>query len=92
MEKTIRVSIFGRVQGVGYRAWTEQRARQLGLRGWVRNRLDGSVEALFSGELNGVSQMIRACEEGPSVARVERIRQQDEATMAVPDFKILPTC
>ena len=92
MEKTIRVSIFGRVQGVGYRAWTEQRARQLGLKGWVRNRLDGSVEALFSGEQNGVSQMVRACQEGPSVARVERIRQQDEASLAVPDFKILPTC
>lgn len=92
MEKTIRVSVFGRVQGVGYRAWTEQRARQLGLKGWVRNRLDGSVEALFSGEDAGVAQMIRACQEGPSVARVERIKQQDEAALAVPDFKILPTC
>lgn len=92
MEKTIRVSIFGRVQGVGYRAWTEQQARQLGLRGWVRNRMDGSVEALFSGDTHGVSQMVRICQQGPSVARVERIRQQDEAGLDVTDFKILPTC
>ncbi|MEO0393396.1 MAG: acylphosphatase [Pseudomonadota bacterium] len=92
MTKTIRVSIFGRVQGVGYRVWTEQRARQLGLAGWVRNRLDGSVEAVFSGDKGVIAQMVRACEEGPSVARVERVKQQREDAQANQDFKILPTC
>ena len=98
--KTIRVSIFGRVQGVGYRAWTEQRARQLGLSGWVRNRLDGSVEALFSGHQSGIAQMVRACEQGPSVAKVERIKQQvgdassasEFANEVTDEFRILPTC
>ena len=53
-----QVTITGRVQGVGYRAWVEHRARNHDLEGWVRNRRDGSVEALFAGPADVVSEMV----------------------------------
>jgi acylphosphatase len=98
MSGTIRqVTITGRVQGVGYRAWVEHQARAHGLEGWVRNRRDGSVEALFAGPGDVVSEMVAQCRRGPSSARVEAL--QDEA--ARPDalnlrragerFSVLPT-
>ncbi|CAN6478809.1 unnamed protein product [Victoria cruziana] len=68
--KTVKVSIKGTVQGVFYRDWTVQNAAELGLKGWVRNRRDGSVEALFSGEPNSVEEMERRCRQGPSSAIV----------------------
>src|SRR5262249_52467947 len=60
-----RVVIRGRVQGVGYRAWTEYAALDLGLEGWVRNRRDGTVEALFAGSADAVEAMLDACRQGP---------------------------
>ena len=98
MSGTIRqVTITGRVQGVGYRGWVEHRARAHNLEGWVRNRRDGSVEALFAGPADVVSEMVARCRRGPSSARVEAV--QDEA--ASPDalnlrragerFSVLPT-
>lgn len=66
--------ISGRVQGVGYRAWVEAQATSLGLEGWVRNRRDGSVEAVFSGPEDTVSGMIVACRRGPSSARVDNVQ------------------
>jgi acylphosphatase len=71
-----QVRISGRVQGVGYRAWLERRARAHGLEGWVRNRHDGSVEALFSGPADAVADMIALCRRGPSSARVEAIQEE----------------
>ena len=76
-----QVTISGRVQGVGYRAWVEHQARNHNLEGWVRNRRDGSVEALFAGPADVVSEMVARCRRGPSSARVEAV--QDEA--ASPD-------
>jgi acylphosphatase len=71
---TIRhVVIRGRVQGVGYRAWVEHQAHVRRLDGWVRNRRDGSVEAVFAGPEAVVSDMIAACRRGPSAARVDAI-------------------
>lgn len=67
------VSVRGRVQGVGYRAWTADEARQRGLEGWVRNRRDGSVEAVLSGAENIVADMLAACRRGPSSARVDAV-------------------
>ena len=67
------VMIRGRVQGVGYRAWTEHTATGLDLSGWVRNRRDGSVEAVFAGSAGVVAQMIEACRRGPSSARVDAV-------------------
>lgn len=70
-----RVVIRGRVQGVGFRWWTAGRARDLGLAGWVRNRRDGTVEAVFLGPTQAVEQMLAACRQGPPGARVETVEE-----------------
>jgi len=98
MTDTIRhVTVSGRVQGVGYRYFVEREAQSRNLEGWVRNRRDGSVEAVFAGPEQAVTAMIAACRRGPSSARVDALR--DEA--ANPDmmklrkagerFSVLPT-
>lgn len=71
--KTVLVRIHGKVQGVWYRAWTITNATELGLNGWVRNRSDGTVEAVFSGEDDIVGEMLRRCEDGPELAVVHHI-------------------
>jgi acylphosphatase len=71
--RTVHVRIEGRVQGVGYRAWTQRTALSLGLAGWVRNRRDGSVEAVFQGPGEAVAAMIARCEAGPPDAAVTRV-------------------
>jgi acylphosphatase len=71
---TVRVNITGRVQGVWYRAWTRQEAELRHLDGWVRNRLDGSVEAFFCGPEPQVTDMIKVCHTGPPMARVDDIQ------------------
>ena len=68
-----RVIIRGQVQGVGYRAFVEDEAALRGLEGWVRNRRDGSVEAVFAGPAEEVALMIDACRKGPWSARVDGI-------------------
>jgi acylphosphatase len=72
-----RVSVRGRVQRVGYRAWTERAALERGLQGWVRNRRDGSVEAVFAGPAAVVEEMIAACRRGPFGAEVAALEQED---------------
>ena len=67
---SIRVEIYDRVQGVWFRAWTEREARARGMGGWVRNRRDGSVEAVFSGSPSAVDEMIQVCWSGPPSAQV----------------------
>src|SRR3954464_2867055 len=67
------VVVRGRVQGVGYRMWVEDTAERLGLEGWVRNRRDGSVEAVFAGPEEAVADMIKLCRRGPAGARVDSI-------------------
>ena len=68
--KSLRVIISGRVQGVWFRAWTTEQAVALGVSGWVRNRRDGSVEALLSGPDDAVDTMLSLLKEGPPLARV----------------------
>ena len=70
------VTIRGRVQGVGYRAWVEYQAMASGLEGWVRNRRDGSVEALFAGPDRAVADMVALCRHGPPSSRVEAVLNQ----------------
>ena len=67
------VTIRGRVQGVGYRAWLAGEAMRRGLAGWVRNRRDGSVEAVLAGPAATVAEMIEDCRRGPASARVEAV-------------------
>ncbi len=69
----VRVVVSGRVQGVWYRGWQVDEAQDRGLDGWVRNRRDGSVEAVFQGTPEVVAEMIAACREGPPMARVAAV-------------------
>jgi acylphosphatase len=71
------VVVRGRVQGVGYRAFVEDEAHRRHLRGWVRNRRDGSVEAVFSGPRNDVEAIIEACRRGPFSAYVSEFDQRE---------------
>ncbi len=71
--KAVRVVIRGRVQGVWFRGWTVHEASRLGLDGWVRNRADGSVEALFAGPVTAVDEMLRLCLRGPPTATVDAV-------------------
>ncbi len=89
--RTVRVRIAGRVQGVGYRYWTEDAALDLGLTGWVRTRRDGSVEALFSGAAEMVNEMLRRCREGPRAAAVDAVEVLEEGDAAPRAFDVLPT-
>lgn len=89
--QSTQVRIEGRVQGVGYRAWTYRMARELGLRGWVRNRADGSVEALFQGPPDKVEHMLRACEVGPPGAAVVRVERIGEGAGVFEGFEVRPT-
>ena len=71
------VVVRGRVQGVGFRAFVEYEALRRGIEGWVRNRRDGTVEALFAGSVNSVNEMIETCRHGSLPAHVDAIDQRD---------------
>ncbi|MCS6932307.1 MAG: acylphosphatase, partial [Acetobacteraceae bacterium] len=71
-----RLAIAGRVQGVGFRDWLVAEATAAGLSGWVRNRTDGTVEALLAGEAEAVARVAEACRRGPPAARVERVAEE----------------
>lgn len=87
-----RLVITGRVQGVGYRDWAMATAQRLGLKGWVRNRVDGSVEALVVGEDDAVGKMIEVCRRGPTLARVDAVDVEPVDLDVLPsDFRRLPT-
>jgi acylphosphatase len=92
-----RIVVRGRVQGVGYRAWTEDTALLNGLDGWVRNRRDGTVEAVLAGSAEAVDGMIEACRKGPPSARVDGIDVHDAGPQELAmrrggdGFSVLPT-
>jgi acylphosphatase len=94
---TMLVTIRGQVQGVGYRAWLEHQARASELEGWVRNRRDGSVEALFSGRATVVAEMVALCRHGPPSAHVASVisetADEDQLVLrhAGERFSVLPT-
>jgi acylphosphatase len=89
--RAVRLRIEGRVQAVGYRAWTIETAESLGLRGWVRNRLDGSVEALLVGVEERVAAMIEAARQGPPTARVASVQVVEAEDDGSPRFASKPT-
>jgi len=85
-QRIVRVMIGGRVQGVGYRAWTQMEASARGVSGWVRNRSNGDVEALFSGPPDAVEELCAACWQGPLHARVSRVEVREESTAALTEL------
>jgi acylphosphatase len=91
MTKVLQASITGRVQGVGYRVWVAREAERLGLKGWVRNRRDGSVEAVFKGGEDAVVRMLDECWQGPRGAKVDNVVATVIADEGWSDFSVRPT-
>ena len=97
MLRHVTVTVTGRVQGVGYRAWVADEASARDLEGWVRNCRDGSVEALFAGPADIVAAMVASCRRGPSMARVDAVQEDDghpdalKLRRAGEPFTVLPT-
>lgn len=89
--KTIRVVVSGKVQGVGYRHFIEDAARRLALDGWVRNRLDGTVELLALGEAMVLEELIAACRQGPAAGRVDQVDITEESEVPIAGFHRRPT-
>ncbi len=90
-QRTVHVLIHGRVQGVYFRAWTQEQAEQLGLSGWVRNRRDGAVEAVFAGPAEKVDLMLERCRFGPRDAQVAEIEVIQDGGAAPEGFTVKPT-
>ena len=88
--RTVTVRIQGNVQGVGFRNWMQRMAGQLCLTGWVRNRRDGSVEALLCGDRARGEEALQRCQSGPRSAKVTGVAVLSEAGPAVDGFQILP--
>jgi len=90
MEELRRYRIWGRVQGVGFRAFVWQQARELAVTGWVRNRVDGSVEALVAASPEIHARMFAALQRGPRLSQVDRVdvEELDEATELAASFEI----
>lgn len=87
----VRLRIHGRVQGVWYRGWLVEAALAQAVDGWVRNRPDGTVEAVLDGEPEAVRAVIERCREGPKLARVTRIDEVPCSEQPRPGFVQLPT-
>ena len=87
--RRVRVVIVGRVQGVFFRASCRRRADELGLGGWVGNRVDGAVEAVFEGPPGAVQEILDWCREGPPHARVDTVEVAEEPpTGEAPPFRV----
>ena len=91
MRRSVHVVISGRVQGVGFRAFVVERARTLGLDGWVRNRRDGTVEAVFAGVEQEIQYMLMELNAGPPAAAVADVRTSPHDGPIPRGFPSLPT-
>jgi acylphosphatase len=89
--RTIHLRIEGRVQGVGYRAFVDMKAGELGLSGWVRNRGDGSVETVLQGPQAAIDAMLDLCRSGPPASRVDRVEIVGEGVGVFDRFDVRPT-
>jgi len=83
-----RIIVHGRVQGVAFRYATRARARALGVDGWVRNRPDGTVEAVVEGEPGLVAEFTSFCRVGPPAARVDRVEEHAEEPEGLRGFAV----
>ncbi len=87
-EPARRVRVTGRVQGVFFRAWTQQQAHELGVSGWIRNADDGSVEAQLEGDEAAVKALIQRMHEGPPSARVDEVTVEEAGAEGVDGFAV----
>jgi Acylphosphatases len=87
--KAIKVIIYGKVQGVGFRNFVFLHAKKLNIRGYVKNNPDGTVEAVFEGDEDNINKMIELCKKGPERARVDKINIKDIEINNYQDFKII---
>jgi acylphosphatase len=83
-----RVVVHGRVQGVAFRYSVQRMAQQRGIAGWVANRADGTVEAVFEGEAEAVDRVVDFCREGPRGAEVEYVEVTEEETEGLSGFGV----
>ena len=90
-DSQVHVIIHGRVQGVGFRYWVAEEAHQRRLTGWVRNRGDGRVEAVFAGDADLVADMISTCKIGPRLANVRQVDVVVDSADTPSGFEIRPT-
>jgi acylphosphatase len=89
--EAVHLRVSGCVQGVGYRAWAVRTAARLGVRGWVRNRSGGTVEALIIGDAPSLAAMVEACRQGPRAATVEHVAISEAEDDGSADFAARPT-
>lgn len=89
--KAIKVRIAGQVQGVFFRVWVKEKADNLGVMGWIRNRLDGDVEGLFVGPEEAVDALVEVCREGPKPALIDEIKIEPAQGVTPARFEIKPT-
>ena len=88
MVQTVKhLIVTGRVQGVGYRYFMSRAARELHITGWVRNRPDGTVEALIAGEVASVEELSRLCRRGPRMAEVRGVEEQEAPVQQLSSFR-----
>jgi acylphosphatase len=86
--ETVRVFVHGFVQGVNYRRWLQGEALSRDVHGWVRNRSDGTVEAILHGDRYAVDDLVRACRHGPLLARVDKVHSEPATYDGPQDFRI----
>lgn len=84
--RAVLLIVAGHVQGVGFRAWTRRAARDLGLKGWVRNEADGSVSVHAEGDAEDLDRFMTACHRGPPGAAVDRVTVNDATPEGFPGF------
>lgn len=90
-DSALHLMIYGQVQGVGFRAWLAANARNQRIRGWVRNRRDGAVEAVLYGDMIALEMLHSNCMHGPAAAKVDRIEVNPWPGEIPDDFEQLPT-
>jgi acylphosphatase len=90
-DKTVRLKITGRVQGVGFRDWVASKANEHGLKGWVRNRRDGSLEVFLSGVPDLVDLFVYEAQRGPPAAQVKSIDEEPSTERPPSAFEVRPT-
>lgn len=87
--RQVLAQVAGRVQGVGYRFWTKERAEELGLTGWVQNEPDGTVKVLLQGDNSQIEKMLKQLKSGPAFARVEQVSSEEVDQQLCSSFAII---